>query len=49
MSDTPGPQDENFALVFSHERVIFGTATEWINGRRYERGTFYLNKAPVEK
>lgn len=47
-SDTPGPEDNNWSLVFAHETARIGMGTEKKNGRTYVRGVFFVNPKQVE-
>jgi len=47
-SDTPGPQDNDWTLVFGPERARIGMFTEKDNGQTYVRGIFLLNKEKVK-
>jgi hypothetical protein len=43
-SDTPGPQDNDWALVFNPERVWLGMQTLKEGGHTYVRGGFSVNR-----
>jgi hypothetical protein len=47
-SDTPGPEDNNWSLVFAQERARIGMGTEKEGGRRYVRGVLFVNPDKVE-
>jgi hypothetical protein len=47
-SDTPGPQDNDWTLVFGPERARIGMFTEREHGQNYVRGIFLLNKDTVK-
>lgn len=45
--DTLGPNDNDWALVFSKERAMIGMVTEKIGGQNYVRGVFSVNKDKI--
>lgn len=47
-SDTPGPDDNDWSLVFGPERARIGMLTEKEGGQTYVRGLFLLNKDRVK-
>jgi hypothetical protein len=47
-SDTPGPQDNNWALDFSPDRASIGMYTVKEHGLQYVRGSFSVSKEKVE-
>lgn len=47
-SDTPGPQDNNWALDFAPERATIGMFTVKEHGRQYVRGTLSVHEDKVE-
>lgn len=47
-SDTPGPNDNDWALAFFPERARIGMFTETEGGQKYVRGVFLLNRDKVK-
>jgi hypothetical protein len=47
-SDTPGPEDNNWSLVFAHETARIGMGTEKKNGQTCVRGVFFVNPKRVK-
>jgi len=47
-SDTPGPDDKDWTLVFSQERARIGMFTEKVGGQEYVRGVLLVNKDKVK-
>jgi len=47
-SDTPGPQDNDWTLVFHPERARLGMFAERKGGQTYVRGGLLVNKEPVK-
>jgi hypothetical protein len=46
-SDTPGPDDNDWALVFAENRAWIGTKTEQVGAEKYVRGVFGVSKERV--
>ncbi len=46
-SDTPGPEDNNWSLLFLPERARIGMGTVTENGQTYLMSTFFLSKDKV--
>jgi len=47
-SDTPGPQDNNWTLIFYPETARIGLVTEKDRGESYVRGVLYINKERIK-
>jgi len=47
-SDTPGPQDNDWSLVFNPERARIGMYTEKSGGQTYVRGAFVVHHDKVK-
>jgi hypothetical protein len=47
-SDIPGPEDNDWTLVFAQERARIGMFTEKEGGERYVRGVFLVNRDKVK-
>ena len=49
-SDTsPGPEDNNWSLVFAHETARIGMGTEKKGGQTYVRGVLFVNPKQVKE
>lgn len=47
-SDTPGPEDNNWSLLFLPQRARIGMGTVKEGGQNYVVGTFFLNRNKVK-
>ncbi len=47
-SDTPGPEDNNWALMFAQERARIGMGIEKEGGQTYVRGVFFIARDKIK-
>ena len=47
-TDTPGPENNDWALEFSQDRAVIGVMSEKREGQTYVRGVFNVNRDPVK-
>ena len=47
-SDTPGPEDDNWTLVFAEDRARIGIVTKKEKGKKYIRGILLVRPDKVE-